>query len=79
MITMNTLPTYRHTIWSPASRSEEGGLLNSPPSVRLSVRPSVHFVSKITQYANISVQLLVQSSVVLISKKTPLDYQGGGL
>ena len=25
---------------SPASRSEEGGLLNSPPSVRPSVRPS---------------------------------------
>ncbi len=30
-----------HEFLSPASRSEEGGLLNSPPSVRPSVFPSV--------------------------------------
>ncbi len=41
---------------SPASRSEEGGLLNSPSSVR-------------PLTSNNFIQLIVQSSIVLISKK----------
>ena len=53
---------------SPASRRKEGGLLNSPSSVR----PSVNL-----KY----IQLIVQSSILCLSrkKKTPLYYQGGEL
>ncbi len=63
---------------SPALRSEEVGLLNSPPSVRPSVRslcqqPTLtYFLSAICPIS------CYMPQVLLPLRKTPLYYQGGG-
>ncbi len=57
-----------YLLLSPASRSEEGRLLNSPSSVRPSVVP------RLTLY---STNCAILNCAYL--EKTPLYYQGGGL